>query len=45
MAEMQSMRLADEAGLAGIVPDAFEKSATDIYMRTGKEPLRNKPHG
>jgi hypothetical protein len=45
MAEMRAMRTADEAGLAGIVPDAFEKVAVETYYRTGKEPTRKRKNG
>lgn len=40
MDEMRAMRTAEEAGLEGIVPDAFAKVTTTIYWRTGKEPSR-----
>lgn len=43
LTDMRAMRLAEESGLVGIVPDAFDKVATTTYWRTGKEPKRDKP--
>lgn len=45
MAEMLAQRAAMEAGLEGIVPDPFEKTATVTYWRTGKEPTKEVDNG
>jgi hypothetical protein len=42
MTELRAMRTAEEAGLEGIVPDAFDRVATTTYWRTFKEPMRDK---
>jgi hypothetical protein len=41
MSELRQMRAAEEAGLEGIVPDAFEKATLDTYWWTGAENARN----